>query len=196
MYKVGVDGTLYGETGYNSTTSEQLWPFPNEALIKRDMASYDGPGPSGTRGFCGGNSMDGTPQTLTKYIWEQLGNQIPEDIYASSGGGTNSNTPPFVSDFLPQNGTLGFYKDSNIVFHLLDADEGVDRSSIVMRVNGNTVNPTITGNTYDYTVSYDPPGGLSGDVVVTIDASDLASPANMMTRETYSFSVNTSLQFR
>jgi hypothetical protein len=78
----------------------------------------------------------------------------------------------------------------------LDADEGVDRSSIVMRVNGNTVNPTITGNTYDYTVSYDPPGGLSGDVVVTIDASDLASPANMMTRETYSFSVNTSLQFR
>lgn len=193
MYKVGVSGALFGETGYNSLTSDPLWPFPNEALIKSDMASYSGPGASGARGFCAGNSLNGTPQTLTKYIWELLGNQIPADIYAS-GPIDNSNIAPFVSDFTPTSGSNSFYKDSNIVFHLIDADEGVDSSSIVMTVNGQAVAPAITGNSNDYTVTYDPPGELSGNVVVTINAKDLASPANTMTQKTFSFSVNNSLR--
>jgi len=81
LYKHGTSGTLYGDAGYDTLTEAALWPFPNEALIKADFASYDGLGPSGARGFCTGNSMDGNPQTLTKYIWEYLGNQIPADIY-------------------------------------------------------------------------------------------------------------------
>jgi hypothetical protein len=122
IYKMGTAGTLYGEPGYNTLTSEPLWPFPNEDLIKSDMASYSGnvlpagttienavvgingtpyplgtvlsspvtvPAPLGARGFAAGTSMDGSPQTLTKYIWEQLGNQIPAEIY---GGGDT--TPP------------------------------------------------------------------------------------------------------
>jgi hypothetical protein len=89
LYRWGTDGTLYGQTGYDTLTSEPLWPFPNEALIKSDFASYSGPGPAGARGFATGTSMDGSPQTLTKYIWEYLGNQIPADIY---GGGDT--TPP------------------------------------------------------------------------------------------------------
>jgi hypothetical protein len=78
--KIGVAGTLYGETGYNTVTDDNLWPFPNEDRIKSDMSSYPSSWPSGslpspTRGFCA------SEQTLTKYIWETLGNTIPSEIY-------------------------------------------------------------------------------------------------------------------
>ncbi len=76
-YMWGQTGTLWGEAGYDSPTSTCLWPFPNEAVIKAEMSSYNGPGGAGVRGFTSGNSMDGTPQSLTKYVWEYLGNQIP-----------------------------------------------------------------------------------------------------------------------
>lgn len=88
MYKVGVSGSLYGETGWNTLTSDPLWPFPNESYIKSDMASYSGSGGSGTRGFCTtAKQLNNTDTvTLTSYIWEYLGNQIPSNIY---GGGDN-----------------------------------------------------------------------------------------------------------
>jgi MYXO-CTERM domain-containing protein len=79
--RVGVSGTLYGEPGWDVQTDEPLWPFPNEAQIKADMAAYSGRGGTGARGFCAGISKDGSPQTLTKYVWEYLGNQIPAEIY-------------------------------------------------------------------------------------------------------------------
>lgn len=34
MKKIGTDGTFYGETGWNTTTANDLWPFPNEDNIK------------------------------------------------------------------------------------------------------------------------------------------------------------------
>ena len=77
----GETGTLWGDPGYDTVTTNPLWPFPNEAVIKADMASYTGPGAPGARGFTTGDSKDGSPQTLTKYVWEYLGNQIPPDVY-------------------------------------------------------------------------------------------------------------------
>lgn len=103
MWKIGIDETLYGESGYNTTrspengyggVSDRLWPFPNQDLIKTDMSSYSGPGPTGARGFATGNSLSGSPQTLTKYIWEQLGNQIPDEIYGSQPSDTTAPTSP------------------------------------------------------------------------------------------------------
>lgn len=76
-YMWGKTGTLWGEAGYDSKTSTCLWPFPNEAVIKAEMASYAGPGGAGVRGFTSGTSMDGSAQSLTKYVWEYLGHQIP-----------------------------------------------------------------------------------------------------------------------
>jgi len=97
--KYGVDGTFWGEAGYNTlqtcTTQGQsgcLWPYPNEARIKSDFASVTG----GTRGFATGTSRDGTPQTLTKYIWEYLGNTIPADIYNAAP----DITPPTITAFI------------------------------------------------------------------------------------------------
>ena len=82
--RIGKSGTLWGEPGYNllqdgtnDQADENLWPFPNEDIIREHMKaySYDGGALSGDRGFC----ADG--QTLTKYIWEYLGNPIPAEIY-------------------------------------------------------------------------------------------------------------------
>jgi MYXO-CTERM domain-containing protein len=81
VYMWGMTGTLWGDSGYDTITADPLWPFPNEDVIKADMMSYSGPGAPGARGFTTGTSLDGSPQTLTKYIWEYLGNQIPPEIY-------------------------------------------------------------------------------------------------------------------
>jgi len=89
LCKVGKDGTLYGETDWNTeytcsltgggggSAANNLWPFRNEAIIKSKFAAVS------ARGFATGTSKDGSSQTLTKYIWEYLGNKIPAEIYAS-----------------------------------------------------------------------------------------------------------------
>lgn len=93
LKRIGVSGTLYGETGYDTVTSDNLWPWPNESRIKADMSEYpsnwpaDGL-PNPVRGFTAGNSLDGSSQTLTKYVWETLGTQIPSDVYGVATGCT------------------------------------------------------------------------------------------------------------
>lgn len=79
---VGTSGTIWGESGYNTDTGISMWPFPNEALIRTKMKvySYDSGNLTGDRGFC----VNG--ETLTKYIWEYLGNDIPTDIYGEDSG--------------------------------------------------------------------------------------------------------------
>lgn len=74
--RIGISGSLWGEPGYKTLTAEPLWPWPNEARIHADMSGARNLPQSSpaNRGFA-------TPgQTLTKYIWEALGNAIPEDI--------------------------------------------------------------------------------------------------------------------
>jgi hypothetical protein len=87
LYEIGTTGTLYGDPGYDTITSNSLWPFPNEGQIKSDMASFTMVNPisgntiSGTRGFAApGNGLYGGPITLTSYIWEYLGNACPAGI--------------------------------------------------------------------------------------------------------------------
>jgi len=78
--RIGVSGTLYGETGYNIETDQPLWPYPYEARIKQEMCEDMGE----TRGFCAaGNGLNGMPITLTSYIWEVLGNPCPSNIYGT-----------------------------------------------------------------------------------------------------------------
>jgi hypothetical protein len=87
LYEIGTTGTLYGDTGYDTITSTSLWPFPNEGVIKTDMASYSWTNPVtgnpiiGARGFAAsGTGLYGGPITLTSYIWEALGNPCPARI--------------------------------------------------------------------------------------------------------------------
>jgi hypothetical protein len=83
VFRYGVSGALWGESGYDQLTSEPLWPYPYEAEIKSDMSSWTGPH-NGKRGFCAnGNGLYGGPITLTSYIWEYLGNPCPPEIYGT-----------------------------------------------------------------------------------------------------------------
>lgn len=77
VYRYGIDGSRFGDAGYNSLSNTPLWPWPNENRIKAEMCAGT------TRGFCTtGARLDGiNPVTLTSYIWEQLGNAVPADIY-------------------------------------------------------------------------------------------------------------------
>jgi hypothetical protein len=63
--RIGTSGTLYGETGYDTVSTQDLWPWPNEARIKTDFAEYN------SRGFSAGT------KTLTDYIWSFLGSASP-----------------------------------------------------------------------------------------------------------------------
>jgi len=65
--RLGVSGTLHGEAGYDQPTSDGLWPWPHEERIKTAMCA------DVTAGFCASAS-------LTRYVWEQLGNALPPDI--------------------------------------------------------------------------------------------------------------------
>jgi hypothetical protein len=73
--RYGVDGSFWGDTGYNTLSDVDLWPWPYEDLIRSAMRTYSPVGgPSGERGFC----ADG--ETLTHYIWNYLGNGgLPAD---------------------------------------------------------------------------------------------------------------------
>ena len=70
LKKIGISGTLYGESGWDQVTDEQLWPFPNDTKI-RELMRKTVDGISGIYGFC----ADG--QTLSNYIWGYFGNVVP-----------------------------------------------------------------------------------------------------------------------
>ncbi len=64
--RIGAAGTLHGEAGWNTDTGAALWPFPNEARIKKEMCTDAGV----SRGFCADVS-------LTHYVMNVLGNGNP-----------------------------------------------------------------------------------------------------------------------
>ncbi|GAI81260.1 unnamed protein product, partial [marine sediment metagenome] len=105
LYQYGKTGTIWDESGaralQDGTGGEaetSLWPFPNEDVIKtffsvpNSSAGYTPSTNDTTRGFCTtGNQLDGSTEvTLTSYIWEYLGNEIPEDIYNLAATPINS----------------------------------------------------------------------------------------------------------
>lgn len=63
--RIGVSGTLFGETGFETVTGDDLWPWPNQDRIHTEMAAVS------TRGFCAQG------QTLTRYLFERLGGTSP-----------------------------------------------------------------------------------------------------------------------
>ena len=100
LNRVGRSGSLYGDPGWNEVTSESLWPWPYEDKIKEVFSMPSQP-PAGyspttnntTRGFAAATDQFGFPMTLTRYIWQYLGTQIPVEIYASA---SETPKPPTV----------------------------------------------------------------------------------------------------
>lgn len=94
LYKYGVDGTFYGETGYATAqpevASNKLWPWGRvytgdnswEAVIWAKMrANYD-PGDE-TRGFCGSST------SVTRYVTSAANTITPTYALTVSSGGTS-----------------------------------------------------------------------------------------------------------
>jgi hypothetical protein len=75
MYQVGGTGTFYGDSGWNSTSGNRLWPYANEAVWAAKMKAYAVNNVSGNRGFAALSGKTATP--LTDYIWGYLGHPKP-----------------------------------------------------------------------------------------------------------------------
>ena len=84
---------------------------------------------------------------------------------------------PYTDGHVPVSGAANITPGTNIVVHVKDDETGVDVNTIVMKVNGVTVSPDITGTSADYTLTYDPASDFQHGqtVYVTVDASDLAN---------------------
>jgi len=82
LKRIGVEGTWHGDTGWDSKTATDLWPWAYDNEI-RDLFAASYTMPSGaypatndtTRGFTD-TAYDHTDYPLTEYIWEYLGNEI------------------------------------------------------------------------------------------------------------------------
>lgn len=87
--RIGRSGTLWDDTGYDEVTNENLWPWPYEDQIKSVFAESNTPLAGNTpstnnsvRGFTVATDKYGKVMTLTRYVWQYLGNEIPAEIYA------------------------------------------------------------------------------------------------------------------
>jgi hypothetical protein len=89
--RIGRSGSFWGEPGYDELTNESLWPFPNENELKAVFAEANIPAAGNTpssnntvRGFTVATDAFGRPMSLTRYIWQYLGNEIPASIYGDA----------------------------------------------------------------------------------------------------------------
>ena len=78
LKRLGKPGTLWGEPGFDQAQAESLWPFPNEAAIRKSMCADAGV----TTGLCASAS-------LTRYVWEQFGTPLPADYASTAPGAVN-----------------------------------------------------------------------------------------------------------
>lgn len=79
LRRIGEPGSLWGGPGFDATTSECLWPWPDEQIVAAAFRSGVSDPPS-DRGF----AAEG--QSLTRYVWEYLGNPMPAELCEGSGG--------------------------------------------------------------------------------------------------------------
>ena len=142
------------------------------------------------------SNEDITLRTSDTIYFYANGAQCKETTTFVAAGVTELNLTafaPYTSGWNPAKSATGVPVNTNIVVHVRDDGAGVDQATIKMTVNGSQVTPTVTGAPADYIVTYDPPSDFGyGQVVnVTVDAKDLASPPNVMTTDSYSFTIGT-----
>jgi len=138
---------------------------------------------------------DASPTRLaagTVGVWSHTsGNKYWDDLAVNPLPPEPDESPPFAYGHDPAPGAANVDPSSSIVVHVTDSRDGIDVVTLAMTVAGVPVTPTIAGNLFDYTLTYDPPMDFGeGDVVmVTVDACDLAVPTNCMDTEVYSFTI-------
>lgn len=189
LYKYGVDGTFYGETGYADAQTEveanKLWPWGRvytgdnswEKVIWSHMRLDSNPSTE-TRGFCGSS------QSITNWVATGAGTITPTYaltvdgaggtslsdvdtyIYGEAGGDT---TPPTISN-VNSDKTNGQYKVGEII------DIDVTFSEAVTSTGDVTV--TLETGTIDRTCTFNVSNSTTGTCNYTVQAGDTSSDLN------------------
>ncbi len=116
-------------------------------------------------------------------------NEMPEEQYTFAI--VEDRAPPLLTDLQPGRDALQAAPNTAISFYLRDELAGVNADSIRLVVNGNRVQPQISGTPRALFVRYQPPQPLQlhQQVAVSIRAQDLSFPPNTMPEARYSFTV-------
>lgn len=98
-------------------------------------------------------------------------------------------SPPFIKSASPLKNSLDIPRNTSISIDLVDTGKGVDLSSIVITVNKTKVSLSVAPISNGYNLTYQPPNQFDYNqlVEITVNAKDLANPANVMPQERYSF---------
>ena len=107
------------------------------------------------------------------------------------------NDSPYIGSYDPEPGQQNVLINTNINFHIYDADHGVDINTLLVEIesvqysvaNGNLIPEGVVN---DYLIMIDPLDNFSYEdtIHVSINAADLAIPANQMSTVNYSFNCN------
>lgn len=91
----------------------------------------------------------------------------------------NDTVPPVLGIVRPANGVKQVDRNQALRVDIWDFGAGIDSSSVVLRVDGQPVTPSVAGGRTDFlSLTYQPPGGWTGTTEATFSARDLATPAN------------------
>ncbi len=115
------------------------------------------------------------------------GNTMRKDTYTFST--VTDTTPPFAADFNPAPNAVNVPRRTGITFHLRDTKSGIQSSSIELQVNGNAVQPVITGVDSHYVVTYQPPQDFEFRQVVTLQITARDRAGNQFGPQNYVFTI-------
>lgn len=119
------------------------------------------------------------------------GNIMPQVVYTFTT--TIDNVAPYITDQIPAPLATQIAVDTNIWLHIKDNGAGVNQNTILMKVNGEKVTPSISGGKQDYTLFYDPTYNFKENkrVYVYIKAMDLAGVPNVLEQEYFFTTMDT-----
>ncbi len=147
------------------------------------------------------NFAYGSTISVTLYATDLAGNVMTPYTYSFDTETAVDVIPPYVQNENPLPSATNVLRNTNIYFEVIDDDSGADLSTIDASVEGAlivdngvtqpgfavTVTPIANGYSFDYNPTTD--FAYDQIVNISIDASDLAVPANVMSTYNYSFTI-------
>ena len=161
----GITGTMWGDTNFDILSATSLWPWSNEAIIKQQMcdATYLA---SVNRTGANAPGLCSSGKSLSRYIWEYLGNTCPTGMCAAS----LDTTPPSVSITAPANNTA---LNNGIIQINASATDDVAVANVTFIVNGTIIG---TDTTTPYTTNWNASNVADGTKVnITAKATDTSN---------------------
>jgi acyl-CoA thioesterase-1 len=117
-------------------------------------------------------------------------NSVGYDLMARTFADVLTNVdriPPVTGDISPGDNEPRVPATTPISVVLYDFGAGIDLTATSLRVNGQAVTATLTGDKTKVTLAYQPPQPLTGQIVVGVHSRDLASTPNVLDRDVATF---------